>query len=102
MKKKLNGGLVKISIFSTLGKIIFFPVYAPYKLAKKEAEKRKPFPIVSAVQTTSPEAFKYYFEGQGYKTSVVPAGNEFAVLVWDKTIKEKERTEILTKLSQVI
>jgi hypothetical protein len=83
-----------MGLFSTIGKIILFPIYAPYKAIKKYSQKPQENPIVAIVQTNNPNAYEYYFSGLGHETDVLGSN----VIVWKKGLPEKERKEILTRL----
>ena len=87
----------------TLGKVIFSPLYMPYKLIKNEREKRRPFPVMEVVQTRQPDTYRYFFESQGMETTTIPSRfGESMILIWNKGVKEQEKAKIIDKLRGVI
>jgi hypothetical protein len=92
-----------MGIKSTIGKLVFFPFYIPYKMIKKHREENKPFPINSAVETRNPAVYQYYLEGIGLETNAIRTkGGTALVLAWNKGVSDKDKGEILTKLAQVV
>jgi len=93
-----------MGFWKTAAKIVFFPVYLPYKLSTTAVKKIIPqeYPIEAVVTTKYPMPYVYYFESLGHKTELI--GDN--VIVWRRGIGEKEKREVLaklqTKLQQVI
>jgi hypothetical protein len=71
------------------------------KLIPKKEEKKEP--ILTMVITKYPGAYIEYYENLGFKVDSIPTkSGKFLLVVWDREIKEKERTEMMNKLREVI
>jgi len=83
-----------VGFWKTMGKVVFFPIYLPYRLSKNAAEKAKPYPIEAVVPTKNPDSYRYYFENLGHDTEMF--GNH--LIVFRKGISAKEKGEVMAKL----
>jgi hypothetical protein len=85
-----------MGFFTSIGKILFFPIYGPYKAIKKYSQTPEENPIVAVVTTSNPQAYEYYFSGLGHETDMI--GN--SMIVWKKGLPPKEKTEVMNKLME--
>lgn len=86
-----------MGFLKTAAKIVFFPVYVPYKVGKKVlANREQENPVFSIVTTSVPEVYQYYFSGLGHETDIM--GNN--LIIWRKGIKEKEKKAFFKKLNE--
>jgi len=83
-----------MGFWSSAAKVVFFPIYFPYKVGKKVLKKEEQNPIFAVVNTRNPEAYQYYFSGLNLKSDVF----DNTVVIWREGISEKERKQVLTKL----
>lgn len=71
---------------------------------KKLFEKKdKKIPIKDIIVTKYPGAYADYYELMGYSVTTIPSRDgKTYIIVWEAGVKEKEKTEVLTKLKEVI
>jgi hypothetical protein len=83
-----------MGFLKSMAKIVFFPVYLPYKAGKKILKKEEN-PVLAVMTVKTPEVYQYYFEGMGISTDAI--GDN--IILWRKGVGEKERKEIMEKIS---
>jgi hypothetical protein len=79
-----------MGLITGLGKVVFFPIYAPLRAAKNYMDRKKeegrPYPVKAVVETRFPENYRAYFEEQGHRTDIIGG----KVVVWAKGYTGKE------------
>lgn len=87
-----------MGFWSGLGKVIAAPVYVPYKIVKKIVPANEKNPVRAVIKTTMPEAWRYYYEGQGLRSTPVEGG----LIVWQKNVSEGDKKKFLEKLNSIV